>query len=197
MNPQLIYVSTDPRAIAWAELAAAHNRDVTETWNQFVTDVTVLFPVEHGTRGVAVVDRSIIGLRRAYDGEDILGWDWAPGVEALVPNNSDEGRPWQKRIDALPVDGDVPAVSTIGMVEKAVLQQPDGTATVFQGTIAVGTEGGIAFALWPVREIKDAMDAKIQQLFLATGVRWTEMPRSAWYTRVEASEAEATAGRAG
>jgi len=194
MNAQLIYASHDPRAIRWAEEAIAQNDLVNTAWNEFIAVGDAAYPVLDGHRSFAIINGILAGLRRAFDSEELPGWEWAPGIDALVPDNSAEGRPWQKRIDALPARSVEEPLSSVGMVEQTVVTLEDGTATVFTGEVVLAAEGGTVFALWPVHEIKTAMNESLAELHRATGVRWFEMRRSTWYARLEADDAASGAG---
>ncbi|WIB65461.1 hypothetical protein [Curtobacterium sp. MCBD17_040] len=193
MNPQLIYASYDPRAITWAHHAIYHGTAVNDAWTQFTADINQAFPTPDGPRGLALINNRIAGLRLATPGERIIGWDYAPGIDALVPNNSAEGRPWQKRFDTLPANEPPAQLSAVGMTDRATVTYPHGSVAVHFPHVYVPNEGGIVFALWAVREIKNAIDAQLNQLGTDTGIRWHEVPRSVWYARVEAEEAAAEA----
>ncbi len=189
---QLIYFTHDPRALIWAEHTAGHAEDVQEAWNIFVAEAAAAFPTADGQpRGVAAVDNAIVGLRRAAEDEQIVGWDYAPAIDAFVPDNSPAGHPWQKRIDALPVAEPPAPLHEVGMADNVVLQQDGVNAVMFVPDVQADTDERITFVFWPDRRVKDALDEHLEVLHNATGVRWHEMPRSTWYARVEAAEMKA------
>ncbi|WIE81060.1 hypothetical protein [Curtobacterium sp. MCSS17_016] len=191
---QLIYFTHDPRALTWAEHAAGHAADVQEAWNTFVAEAAAAFPAADGQpRGVAAVSNAIVGLRRSTADEHIVGWDYAPAIDALVPDNSPAGHPWQKRIDALPVAEPPTPLHDVGMADNVIVQHDDANAVIYVPDVHIDTDERITFALWPDRGVKTALDELIERLSTATGVRWHEMPRSTWYARVEAAEARAAA----
>ncbi|MGW8431421.1 hypothetical protein ACWGJ9_09865 [Curtobacterium citreum] len=189
---QLIYFTHDPRAYTWAEHAAGHGRDVQEAWNTFAAEASTTFPAHDGQpRGIAAVNNSIVGLRRTFDDEQIPGWDYAPAIDAFVPDNSLAGRPWQKRIDALPTAEAPAPLHEVGMADNAVIQHDGANAVMFAPDVHIDADERITFALWPNRVVKPALDELLERLHTATGVRWHEMPRSTWYARIEAAEAAA------
>jgi hypothetical protein len=192
---QLIYFTHDPRAFIWAEHAAGHATDVQEAWNTFVAEAAAAFPTPDGQpRGVAAVNNAIVGLRRASEQETILGWDYAPAIDAFVPDNSAVGHPWQKRIDALPAAEAPAPLHEVGMADNVVVQHDATNAVVYVPDVSIDADERITFALWPDRQVKPALDEAVNELGTATGVRWHEMPRSTWYARVEAAEAAAAKG---
>lgn len=188
---QLIYFTHDPRALIWGEHAAGHAADVQEAWNTFVAEAAAAFPTPDGQpRGVAAVNNAIVGLRRTTAEEEIIGWDYAPAIDALVPDNSPAGHPWQKRIDALPAAEAPAPLHDVGMADNAVVQHDAAKAVVYVPEVHVDADERITFALWPDRTVKPALDELLSRLSTATGVRWYEMPRSTWYARIEAAEAQ-------
>lgn len=187
MNPQLIYKTVDPGAIAWFATLLTEQATLNTEWQALIRDLTDEFGFVNGEPRALIVQEGLVGGFMAAEGEAAAaGWTFDPAWGGLIPDvRSELGRQWQSRIDDLPAQGlhDTIDLGMPSMVEVAQDGRPQG---VIISTLHAPVEGGELYVLWPDRNIKPLIDEVVAA---SSDIVWTEVPRSVWYARVERLEA--------
>jgi hypothetical protein len=192
-DAQLIYVSTRPEVREWLQRAVTTKNEAQLAIAAFEERINdALGPIDGRPRQLRATLGLITGAEAASEFEATPdGWDYDTEFGSHMPNLATEaGARWQREIDALPALTLANAATEVGMPDVVSLQMDGQPVGELNPLFSAGVEGGVTFALWNMREIKPVVDQMIAEY--GTGY-WTEMPRSAWYARVEYFEAIAAA----
>lgn len=185
---QLIYASAAPHVLFWANNFQARVDVVKSAWNAF-RDAAPAMGVGSGPRELQIIYNLVVGYHKASEDErPPHGWMYAPNWSGFIPDQSvDAGREYQRQIDDLPAWEDEPDLTDIGIPKNVILNFNNGTRVVISPVIVLADEGDYLFCTWPMREVKPVVDS-IVSVNPQNG--WHEMPRSVWYARIEAREAQ-------
>lgn len=188
---QLIYWSAEPHVLAWAREQKTTRDHVTATWDAFRQHAPLL-GVGSTPREPRIIFNLIVGYLPAFDGEIAPpGWMFVTHWGCFVPDpNTNAGREYQHRIDELPSWEGAPDITEIGLPAFVTMRLGNGQEARITPEIVLADEGTHLFCTWSLREVKPVVDSHINA---GPQNGWYEMPRSAWYARIERAEAEQVA----
>lgn len=197
MSAELIYRTSSPAALAWRLAYTERWVECKVAWDAFEFDVEAALGIPEGEqhRSLYMVDGQIVGIVRTSDewadrrnyGTRFPGWKEHQRWPILTPKlNTKAGKEWQAKLAALPVLSLRTEARQIGVPDYILT---DGR--MFSGGFDYDEDdehGTTAiYQVWGSGECERACLAEQAK---HPEIEWVEVPRSAWYARLEALEAQ-------